>query len=244
MKGILGSIGSLAVRLIEFYQRRLSPRKGFRCAYRRLHGGPSCSEAVKRLILARGPFCAGRVRDRFRGCRQAAALLRRHDATAPRAAPDCSVDPCGGCGDNLPWPGGGGGPAGSDSAPGRPVAVLSVSLLTVLVLVLVLVVWPYLQQVTSIDIRRLDAGSERANYQLILQAAGARVRSETLNDASAAEWLSLHPQRPVDAGDISRLTIVDDRLLRDRVLETFADPAPQGRGQRFEYRIRRRLDWD
>ncbi len=37
--------------LIEWYQIYLSPRKGFCCAHRVLHGNDSCSEWVKRLII-------------------------------------------------------------------------------------------------------------------------------------------------------------------------------------------------
>ncbi|MEM5550874.1 membrane protein insertion efficiency factor YidD [Pseudoalteromonas neustonica] len=40
----------LALLLIRFYQKRISPYKGFRCAHAALHQGVSCSEAVKHII--------------------------------------------------------------------------------------------------------------------------------------------------------------------------------------------------
>jgi putative component of membrane protein insertase Oxa1/YidC/SpoIIIJ protein YidD len=43
-----------AVRLIEWYQHELSPRKGFSCAYRVALGGESCSSAVKAAFVTSG----------------------------------------------------------------------------------------------------------------------------------------------------------------------------------------------
>jgi len=62
--------------IISGYQQFLSPHKGFCCAHRAVHGGVSCSQAVKQLILTRGivrawPF----VKARFDGCRNAYVLL-------------------------------------------------------------------------------------------------------------------------------------------------------------------------
>ena len=39
---------------IRAYQRRLSPRKGWSCAARVVHGGPSCSQAVREIVRSRG----------------------------------------------------------------------------------------------------------------------------------------------------------------------------------------------
>ena len=62
---------------IGWYQRTLSPRKGYRCAHGVLHGQDTCSAAVRRLVRERGvtrsivPSMA-----RFVVCYQAAALLK------------------------------------------------------------------------------------------------------------------------------------------------------------------------
>lgn len=44
-------INKFAVRGINFYQKWLSPHKGYSCAHRQVHGGLSCSEYVKQAFL-------------------------------------------------------------------------------------------------------------------------------------------------------------------------------------------------
>jgi putative component of membrane protein insertase Oxa1/YidC/SpoIIIJ protein YidD len=67
--------GSIA--LIAFYQGYLSPLKGFSCAHRVLHGGASCSQAVK-LAVAEGGLAAGwrTLKIRARDCRVAMIALQ------------------------------------------------------------------------------------------------------------------------------------------------------------------------
>ena len=67
---------------VRFYQRRLSPHKGFCCAHAALHGGESCSAAVSRAVREDG-LIAGRRRiaARFAACRHA------HDALRSGASP-------------------------------------------------------------------------------------------------------------------------------------------------------------
>ena len=43
----VSSIAKTAISAIDWYQQRVSPRKGFSCAYRVKWGGESCSGAVK-----------------------------------------------------------------------------------------------------------------------------------------------------------------------------------------------------
>lgn len=66
-----------AIGLIEVYQRRLSPLKGFTCAHLVLHGGVSCSQAVK-LAIVEGGLAAGwrAVRARAAACRAAMIALQ------------------------------------------------------------------------------------------------------------------------------------------------------------------------
>ena len=66
-----------AVWLIRFYQRHISPHKGFRCAHRALHGGDSCSEAVLGIVQTWGIWRSGpMIRTRFQECRQASQQLK------------------------------------------------------------------------------------------------------------------------------------------------------------------------
>lgn len=76
----------LALSTIRFYQRFLSPVKGFRCSHAVLYGGPSCSHAVLATIREKGVFQAiPLIRKRFAECRRAhlaiedGALLAQRD---------------------------------------------------------------------------------------------------------------------------------------------------------------------
>ena len=67
---------SIAIAAITGYQRHLSPHKGFTCAHRRLYGGLSCSEYVKRSIAEQGLRKAlFLARQRFKACSRANQIL-------------------------------------------------------------------------------------------------------------------------------------------------------------------------
>lgn len=67
-----------ASHLITFYQKRLSPYKGFSCAHRVLHRGESCSQYIKRIILEHGLLRARPlIRQRFRACKAANQVLQQ-----------------------------------------------------------------------------------------------------------------------------------------------------------------------
>ncbi len=74
---------NFAVVAIDWYQAYLSPRKGFCCAHRALHGNSSCSEWIKRLIIR-----VGLIRTvplairRFRSCFEAYEMLSQHNSEA------------------------------------------------------------------------------------------------------------------------------------------------------------------
>ncbi|MBD1863833.1 MULTISPECIES: membrane protein insertion efficiency factor YidD [Trichocoleus] len=66
-----------AASAIAGYQKHLSPRKGFSCAHRVLHGGESCSQYVKRVILEQGLWTAiPATRSRFAECKVANQILQ------------------------------------------------------------------------------------------------------------------------------------------------------------------------
>ena len=66
-----------ALAAIGGYQRHLSPRKGYACAFRVAHGGTGCSGFAKAAIADLGVWRAVPViRKRFADCRDAAEELR------------------------------------------------------------------------------------------------------------------------------------------------------------------------
>ena len=98
----------LALCAIRFYQRHLSPKKGFGCAYRIVYGGCGCSGVGYRLIRRYGVFSGCRLlRLRLARCRFAyvhycaaakpsAPALKRVNGMAYYQRGDCV--PCdGGC---------------------------------------------------------------------------------------------------------------------------------------------------
>lgn len=65
-----------AIFAIGFYQRHISPHKGFVCAHRACHGGLSCSECAKQTIATYGFWRAlPLIKARFVECRHAYTLL-------------------------------------------------------------------------------------------------------------------------------------------------------------------------
>ncbi|HEY9617997.1 MAG TPA: membrane protein insertion efficiency factor YidD [Microcoleaceae cyanobacterium] len=74
-----------AVTLISFYQKRLSPHKGFACAYRVLYGNESCSQYIKRTIQAKGLWQSlPLIRERFQACKSANQILQRLSRLQPK----------------------------------------------------------------------------------------------------------------------------------------------------------------
>ena len=66
-----------ASALITSYQKNISPKKGFSCAHRVLHGGESCSQYIKRIILKQGLLGAIPLsRQRLQACKAANQVLR------------------------------------------------------------------------------------------------------------------------------------------------------------------------
>lgn len=83
-------LDALLVGLINFYQTHLSPLKGFRCAHRARHGGPSCSQFVKNAIR-RGGATAGwtALKRRAAACRRSFLALKADtDSTIEETAPN------------------------------------------------------------------------------------------------------------------------------------------------------------
>jgi uncharacterized protein len=76
-------------KLIFAYQRFVSPYKGFCCAHRALHGGSSCSEAVRQVVLERGLMGAlPSIRARFHACKHAHLVLMAEEENRPKRKKD------------------------------------------------------------------------------------------------------------------------------------------------------------
>ncbi len=68
----------LAIGCIKFYQKFISPYKGYSCSYRIRHKGDSCSTIVKNLIWEKGFFAAKPyIKHQFAQCKQAGEELRQ-----------------------------------------------------------------------------------------------------------------------------------------------------------------------
>ena len=68
----------IAIFFINFYQRYISPYKGFQCAYASLYGGNSCSQAIKQILLEEGCIKGFHYsRSRFKRCKNANNILKR-----------------------------------------------------------------------------------------------------------------------------------------------------------------------
>lgn len=71
------AVNQTAIAAITGYQKYLSPRKGFSCAYRVLHHSDSCSQHIKKLIAKYGIIDAiPLVRKRLKACKNAYIILK------------------------------------------------------------------------------------------------------------------------------------------------------------------------
>ncbi len=73
-----------ALRLLDFYQRRLSLHKGYPCAHRVHHGSDSRSEYGRQVIQAQGLFTGlALIAARIQECRIAYAALQTSGEPSP-----------------------------------------------------------------------------------------------------------------------------------------------------------------
>lgn len=101
---------------IKGYQKFISPKKGYRCAYSVKNGGTGCSGAVIEIIEKASIFeWRSLIKERFEGCKKASESLKKEKKTGkckgscksgkdsakrncdPSDAIDCFD--CGDCGD-------------------------------------------------------------------------------------------------------------------------------------------------
>jgi putative component of membrane protein insertase Oxa1/YidC/SpoIIIJ protein YidD len=74
----MNKLSLVAVSAIEYYQKYISPHKGFRCAHGALYNGPSCSAYSKAKFMNEG-ILIGAIStiQRLNHCREANKILRQ-----------------------------------------------------------------------------------------------------------------------------------------------------------------------
>ncbi len=83
---------TMAINSIIAYQNLISPRKGFSCPHRLLHGGDSCSDYVKRMLTEQSLTEAVKSSlQRFKNCTNASTILKN---TSSGNNFRCIVIPC------------------------------------------------------------------------------------------------------------------------------------------------------
>jgi putative component of membrane protein insertase Oxa1/YidC/SpoIIIJ protein YidD len=83
---------------IGHYQKHLSPRKGFRCAYALEHGGPGCSGAILEILESDGLFGGiSAIKSRFISCKDAAQERKERKAKEKNERSDGDSSSGGSC---------------------------------------------------------------------------------------------------------------------------------------------------
>ncbi len=254
----------ICLLLIEFYQRVISPRKGFRCAHHVLHGKQTCSNAVKDLIVEHGILAAWpKIRKRFKACRTAYQTLIANPTLLPRTDIPCDL-PCDVSFADCSF--GDGGSKGTGCSPcdlmhcdgprlsrrtWRRIIIAS------FIVSLLASYWFYGRGVSSITL--IDLGKrqnmveqliqrEQPQLRVLLIVNGKKYYSEItqLESKNRPTTLFFREAAPL-AYKIDTLQVLDARVnlggnlfVIGQVLDEFSKPSKQGVGQRFQYKIKRR----
>lgn len=243
-----GFFDLIALALIVIYQKAISPVKGFSCAHRYQHGGLSCSEYVKQVVLRKGIVSGYReIRSRFHACKSAALEVQRKSLRHQTGVLDCGFDSCGDIG-NIDSCFGDSGAQG-DTGKSSIVIILPAGLLIIL-LILAGAFWVKEPRVSAIDIRLIEnqqeaqeqgiarlLGGKQPDYQVVFIVDGRKIVTNTLPDSSAKTWLRLELNSDFKIADLEQMTILNKQLLKDIVLETINNPQRQGSGEYYEYRL-------
>lgn len=91
----------IALSTIGFYQKYISPRKGFRCSYGVIHDTYGCSGHVKDIIRTHGLIKGTPlIKKQFNQCKQASIELKKRKNDQHKKSKkcdpvvaDCCVDP-------------------------------------------------------------------------------------------------------------------------------------------------------
>ena len=245
-----GFVSQVVAWSIVIYQRFISPVKGFTCAHRYRHGGASCSEHARQVVLNRGIVSGyADIRSRFHACRAAALEIQRNTPRKQAGALDCGFDSCGDAGSCFD--GGGAGGGGAEGGRGKSTTIIVIpSGILVILLIIAASAWFKGPRVNAIDIRLVEnqqetqergvarlLGGKNPDYQVVFFVDGKNISTNTLTDSTARSWLRLEPRSEFRFSELERITIVNKQLLDDEILEVIDNPQRQGRGEIYEYRL-------
>ena len=256
------------VWLITFYQRFISPYKGFHCAHHASYRRGTCSNAVKDLIEDNGFIKAlPLIRGRFKECRLAYEAIQANRFRSDLPCIDISCD-----GDLFNCGGKSGGCAGDvldsscdcfgfirelidwkkRSKKAKGLIVLSVILLIVFL--------AYLfdgRKISSVVITDLGVQNqsvlkrftqrEHPQVRVLLVVDEKKIYSEIVKLEQINKAYKLSLDRSLKNFKIDQLQILDARLsvaqelfVVGQELEVFENPQQSGQGQRFKYQLKRR----
>ncbi len=254
--------------LIYFYQRVISPVKGFSCAHHQLHRGDTCSNAVKKIISDNSLIAAlPLISARFSACKSAAdsiiAERTRHttnyDNRSDLPLPcDCSID--------LPTPSGGSTCSGAtpcDACAHWPNMKRRTRRVLTLMVVLIALIAAYFygSQITKIEVvhvsdsQRSDSlmqkllSRDQPTLRALVISKDRKIYSQTKSTGQLAsdEPLTLEFDTVVNPNNVTTLEIHDARfsaagelIVLGQVLEHFDQPQAAGSGKRFAYKFKSR----
>ena len=225
---------------IAFYQRFLSPIKGYSCAHHRLHQGDTCSNAVKKIVINNHlSDVPNLVRKRFDECKQASITITKNTAQR-RADIPCDI-PCdiscagdvGSCGD--------GGSSSSDclgelySLPcdycvdfGRAKRKTKVAILSVAFLAFLLIAFDYGSRLTYIELTATQSPQSNSllerlkkrqspSLRVVLKSDNTSIHTNIFETKNIAPGLKTEPillkfNSVVDLDSITHMSIQDARF--------------------------------
>jgi len=249
------------IALISFYQRFLSPYKGFNCAHQVLHQTGSCSNAIKALIDEKGLYKAlPEIKERFRECTSAYHRLTdrnfsHHRADLPCDLPcDIGIGDCGGSGKSAStvfdciWP--------CDLLSGFSKRTQRRILYVFIVLIVLCSYWFYGRGIGSIyveDIREKPSilkqltQRQEPSIRLLVTHQGKKFYSDVVTIKSKNKEYQFKFESSPNDFKIDNLKVLDARVnignelfVLGQVLEEFEQPQSNDHGERFAYRIKRR----
>jgi len=256
----------IAIGLINLYQRFLSPRKGFSCAHHQLHGGSTCSNAVKYLIRDNGVFTGLLMsKQRFKECADAVKQLD----TMPTVDIPCDVG-IGGC--DVGDCSGGGGKTSSRSScsiftpleiifdlcfRGSKAERIFYSILFISIL-LITSYWFYGRGISTIYITPLDNSSQSSlitkilerkqpDLRVLLKVNGEKFYSRIEQDVNFSESPIKLTLESAVFNQVDSFEVLDARIkvggrfaVASQVIDKVDSPKMHGKGKRFSYVMKRR----